>query len=86
MLMGLIRMYWVVIPESFRRRCIFRESCSHRVYRETRAGGLEHGLGVLMRRWSQCRDGYIVCGSTDSGRPAVVLRDGSVCAVDDLRI
>src|SRR5215207_10669418 len=58
MFLGLIRVYWFTVPTHKRRRCLFRESCSQFVYRETLAMGFVKGLAALRTRLYQCRPGY----------------------------
>jgi putative component of membrane protein insertase Oxa1/YidC/SpoIIIJ protein YidD len=53
-----IRFYWWVIPPSKRNRCIFKESCSNAVYRETKENGLFFGLRMFHYRFQNCRSGY----------------------------
>jgi hypothetical protein len=85
-LVGLIRMYWTIVPEHCRRSCLFTESCSHYVYRTAREEGLVSGLLALRRRWLQCRDGYVLGARTPSGGPAVMTRDGSIHALETMRV
>lgn len=54
-----IQAYWL-IPTRLHDRCIFRESCSHYVYRVARQRGFLAGLSALMERNSLCRPGYVV--------------------------
>jgi putative component of membrane protein insertase Oxa1/YidC/SpoIIIJ protein YidD len=53
-----IRAYWLLWPSKWRRRCIYKESCSRYVYRVTTSDGLAEGLRALQRRWRSCRQGY----------------------------
>lgn len=54
-----IKAYWL-IPGSFHDKCIFRESCSHYVYRITNEKGIKAGICALKERNKQCRPGYIL--------------------------
>lgn len=54
-----IRIYWK-IPTRWHQRCIFRETCSHYVYRIASQQGFRAGLAALRERNELCRPGYIV--------------------------
>lgn len=74
----LIRLYWVAVPKSRRRRCLFAESCSHHVYRLVRDEGARVGIRALRMRWKQCRPGYRVNWSATDGELCLVLVDQTV--------
>jgi hypothetical protein len=57
LLLLLIRMYWLV-PKKFRRRCIFKNTCSHFIYETIRQRGALQGLKALQQRFRQCRGNY----------------------------
>lgn len=83
-LAGLIRLYWILVPRRFRRRCIFSESCSHHVYRTTRALGGRSGLKALGQRVRGCRPGYSIEWSPDDGDFRVVCVDGATVPARDV--
>ena len=53
-----IRCYWLFIPKTKRKHCIFSESCSNNVYRITKTQGLNLGIKALKDRFHSCRPGY----------------------------
>ncbi|WP_299762436.1 membrane protein insertion efficiency factor YidD [uncultured Dokdonia sp.] len=55
-----IRLYWKLIPASRRKRCLFKESCSHYVYNITKAKGFITGVSALHYRYKHCRSGYTI--------------------------
>jgi putative component of membrane protein insertase Oxa1/YidC/SpoIIIJ protein YidD len=55
-----IQLYWRIWPQERRRSCIFRESCSHHVYRVASHMGLVAGVRALLRRFRVCRAGYAI--------------------------
>ncbi len=59
-LLILIRIYWLSIPKSKRRSCLFKISCSNHVYRVTKDKGLISGLKALRFRIKNCNSEYAV--------------------------
>ncbi len=57
-LLIIIKFYWFLIPESKRRKCLFRKSCSRYVYEETKTKGLLVGLKALIFRFKNCKPNY----------------------------
>ncbi len=56
----LIRAYWFLIPESKRRKCLFKVSCSNYVFQKTKREGLISGLRALMFRVNNCNSNYCI--------------------------
>ena len=54
-----IRIYWR-IPTKLHQKCIFRETCSHYVYRIAGNQGFLAGIAALRERNELCRPGYVV--------------------------
>ena len=54
-----IRIYWR-IPTRLHTRCIFRETCSHYVYRIASEQGFLAGIRAFRERNRLCRPGYVV--------------------------
>ena len=75
LLLFAIRCYWRFFPKRWRRRCIFRTTCSHHIYNTTRTRGVGAGMWALIDRFRKCRPGYTVYSVGDSLR--VRLADGS---------
>jgi uncharacterized protein len=61
----------------YRRRCLFRESCSEYVRRRLHERGCLAALGAALERARQCRPGFTVHGDPYTGALAVGLPDGS---------
>jgi putative component of membrane protein insertase Oxa1/YidC/SpoIIIJ protein YidD len=51
-------MYWLILPKSKRRRCLFKKSCSNYVYEATMEKGLFHGVKALRFRIKNCNPDY----------------------------
>jgi uncharacterized protein len=71
-----IRVYWVVIPKKYRKGCLFKESCSHFVYRTTKEHGFTRGLVSFFQRKKRCKPGYKIVLSQSSSE--IILADGSL--------
>lgn len=59
LLMFAIRIYWR-IPTKLHQKCLFKETCSHYVYRIAKHQGFIAALAALKERNDLCRPGYIV--------------------------
>ena len=73
-----IKIYWLVIPESFRRSCLFKESCSRYVYRITKENGFIEGVKAFKTRYKKCRPGSKWIKNEDSGSIDLHLVDGTI--------
>lgn len=78
-----IRIYWK-IPLKMHQRCIFRETCSHYVYRITSEEGLWAGLRALRERNELCRPGYLVYRS--QGRFFLKTANGKIIQEEDIAL
>ncbi len=58
LLLTIIKFYWKYIPESKRRKCLFKTSCSNYVYKKTKNEGLVSGLKALKFRIKNCNSNY----------------------------
>ncbi|HEY0378378.1 MAG TPA: membrane protein insertion efficiency factor YidD [Pyrinomonadaceae bacterium] len=66
-----------LIPPKFKRRCLFRETCSLFVMRAAMEGGLLAGCRALGHRFVRCRPKYSVSYDNASRAWIVILADGS---------
>jgi hypothetical protein len=78
----IIRLYWKVIPERKRRSCLFKETCSHYVYRHAVEGGFFEGVGALRQRIKKCRKGFQLYSSLSGFE--IELADGSVIKEEEI--
>tara|TARA_R110002033_G_scaffold167528_1_gene206739 strand:- start:16886 stop:17140 length:255 start_codon:yes stop_codon:yes gene_type:complete len=53
-------MYWLLIPEHKRRKCLFKKSCSNYVYDKTKSEGFISGLKALRFRIDNCNPNYSI--------------------------
>ena len=80
--MGTIRLYWWIVPVRYRRRCLFRKSCSRHVYEKTLKRGFVAGIKALGQRWRSCRPGYRLDLAGDMIR--VRLVDGTLVEREEM--
>ena len=84
-LLAAIRAYWRFWPPQRRRTCLFRESCSHHVYRRTVEAGIGGGLTALIARVRRCRPGFVALPATNLRPETLILfRDGSVAPLSEM--
>ena len=65
-----IRVYWLFIPKSKRRRCLFKKSCSQYVYDITKREGLLFGIKALRFRGKNCNPKYNII---DIGKEKILI-------------
>ncbi|KAF2509402.1 membrane protein insertion efficiency factor YidD [Flavobacterium zhairuonense] len=56
----LIQLYWILIPQSKRRKCIFKKSCSNYVFETTQKEGFINGLKAFRFRYKNCRGNFTI--------------------------
>lgn len=64
------------IPSRFKRRCLYRETCSLFVLRKAREGGLLAGWRAFSQRFARCRPQYSVRYDCPTRDWIVMLADG----------
>jgi len=79
-----IRMYWLLWPARFRGVCLFRESCSHFVYRCAVADGVGSGIRALRHRMNVCKPGAQLFFNPSSGQVNMILGNGEVLQEEDI--
>lgn len=85
-LISIIRLYWLLLPVTKRKKCLFDETCSNHVYRITCENGGLRGLQALIRRYKQCRSGYTIYKDEKTGAYSLYLKDGTVINEADISI
>jgi putative component of membrane protein insertase Oxa1/YidC/SpoIIIJ protein YidD len=60
LLLAAVRGYWAIWPRHLNRGCLYRETCSHHVYRVACESGAAAGMLALLSRVRRCRPGYTV--------------------------
>jgi len=77
-LLNIIQLYWFLIPETKRRKCIFDKSCSNKVYDEIKLNGFKSGLKVLNFRVKNCQPEFDVFTDFKTGRKKMILKTGII--------
>jgi len=83
LLMLFIRLYWL-IPKSWRRHCLFQQSCSEYVYAAAQQRGVLAGFSAFLERFRQCRGNYAILEI--AGNEYVVLNDKTLIEREKMRI
>jgi putative component of membrane protein insertase Oxa1/YidC/SpoIIIJ protein YidD len=68
-----IRAYWFIVPMQYRRKCIFRISCSRHIYQQFKDHGLASGLKALSFRYKYCRNNYRIFINPVHGKPTMLI-------------
>jgi len=76
LLLLFIRIYWL-IPKKWRRKCLFKETCSAHVYKTAKEKGFREGIHSLKLRIRKCKPSYGFY-TTDDGKEWVILADQSI--------
>jgi putative component of membrane protein insertase Oxa1/YidC/SpoIIIJ protein YidD len=72
----LIRLYWL-LPNRYKRSCIFKETCSRYVFRKIQEGGAWAGILSFKERYHQCRSTYSII-NIDEEADMIILADNSL--------
>ena len=84
LLLNIIRVYWVLIPKSKRRKCIFNKSCSLHVFDETKNKGFRKGIIELNFRIKNCQPQFDIFTDTKTGKKKMILKSGII--IDEFQI
>lgn len=68
-----IQMYWNFIPESKRKKCIFKKSCSQYVFDATKNEGFIKGLKAFQFRYKNCRGNFAVFTNPVTNKLQIIL-------------
>ena len=79
-----IKLYWILIPKSKRRECIFKHSCSNYVYDITTQKGFFNGIKAFNYRFKNCRSGFEIFKNPVSGKIQMILPNNDVLEEKDI--
>jgi putative component of membrane protein insertase Oxa1/YidC/SpoIIIJ protein YidD len=80
--MFVILIYQAIIPCRLRGVCLFKESCSNFVYRQTKNKGFYIGTKALIFRFKNCRANYYLL--ENNGQILLVTKENKVFEEKDL--
>lgn len=79
-----IYLYWYAWPPFLKKRtCLFKESCSHFVFRVTKDCGFVAGYKAMSWRYRNCRPGYKIVSNAE-GQFEMRLVTGNVVAESEM--
>ena len=84
LLLLFIKVYWKFKPKDKPARCIFRKSCSHHVYEETKRKGLLVGIKALKYRFNNCTYGYELYLNPINEKKQILLKCGDVIEEEEI--
>ncbi|MCA0958298.1 membrane protein insertion efficiency factor YidD [Muricauda ruestringensis] len=84
LLLTIISGYWLFIPKSKRKKCIFQVSCSQYVYKITSNKGFVQGLRALRFRYRNCRYGYENFKNPVTQETQLMLPNGEVIGDNEI--
>lgn len=56
----IIQIYWKIVPNSVKGKCLFDETCSRYVYRILNEEGFTAGVKALRYRFRVCRQPFVI--------------------------
>lgn len=82
--LGIIQMYWYLIPTSKRPRCIFKESCSNHVFNITKEKGYKEGFRAFRYRYKNCRKTYTILYDLEDAHMILIVPNGDIIAESEI--
>jgi putative component of membrane protein insertase Oxa1/YidC/SpoIIIJ protein YidD len=71
-----IKLYWLLVPKTKRRKCIFRTSCSKKVFEVTKEYGFLSGYRELKFRIENCNSEFDIYTNIETGKLEMILKSG----------
>ncbi|MFB9076761.1 membrane protein insertion efficiency factor YidD [Flavobacterium procerum] len=79
-----IRLYWFLIPQSKRRKCIFKKSCSNYVFETTQKEGFLKGLKAFQFRYKNCRGNFAIFQNPIDNKIQMILTSQIIISEDEI--
>lgn len=79
-----IRLYWIAIPQSKRRKCIFKKSCSNYVFETTQKEGFVKGLKAFQFRYKNCRGNFAIFQNPINNKIQMILPSQIIIEKEDI--
>lgn len=80
----IIRLYWIFIPKSKRRKCIFKKSCSNHVFEVTQKEGFVKGLKAFQFRYKNCRGNFQIFKNPINNQIQMILPSQLIINRDEI--
>ncbi|MEN2401503.1 membrane protein insertion efficiency factor YidD [Flavobacterium sp. MC2016-06] len=80
----IIQTYWNFIPQSKRKRCIFKTSCSNYVYQITKNEGFIKGIKAFIFRYKNCRGNFEIFENPISKKKQILLPSKLIIDSDEI--
>ena len=85
-LLFIIRVYWEIIPPEKRSKCIYKKSCSHYVFDQTKNGRLLDGLRALNYRIKTCNPYFQLYKNPMTSETEIILSNGDTLTEDKIAV
>lgn len=81
-----IELYWNFFPASYKRECLYKESCSKFVYRVTKESGSIAGIRAYIKRYKSCTSEYCLSetGIQTGDKTIVLMKDANPFILEGL--
>lgn len=79
-----IRLYWILIPKSKRRKCIFKKSCSNYVFETTQKEGFIRGLKAFLFRYKNCRGNFAIFKNPINNQTQMILPSQIIISEEEI--
>ncbi len=79
-----IRLYWILIPQNKRKKCVFKKSCSNYVFEITQKQGFIKGLSGFRFRYQNCRGGFEIFKNPINNATQMLLTSGIVIEKEEI--
>lgn len=79
-----IRLYWILIPQHKRKKCVFKKSCSNYVFEITQMEGFIKGLNAFRFRYQNCRGGFEIFKNPINNKIQMLLPSGIVIEKEEI--
>ena len=77
-------MYWLLIPEPKRGRCIFKKSCSHYVFEIEKQVGFSKGIKAFYFRYKNCRSNFDIFQNANTNQIQMLLPTKIIVGCDEI--
>lgn len=73
-----IRIYWLIVPNKIKGKCLFSETCSRYVFRKLDEEGFIAGVKAFKYRFKTCRRPYVIRKNIDTNEFELHLCNGDL--------